>query len=161
MKCLTVCEPFASALIYGGKPIENRKRPLGHVGPLLIHAGKSLAWFEPETVAWLHERWPDCPSNPIAAMHKFKANMGKVIGMVWAGRGCWFNAGHMPGWWTDRHAEWGTGPYCIPCMGPTRVAPFDVRGQQGVFVVPALQLTDSVIQAADDLMQLATERGWE
>jgi hypothetical protein len=41
MKCLTVCQPWAWAIVYGPKRIENRTWPTSYRGPLLIHAGKS------------------------------------------------------------------------------------------------------------------------
>jgi hypothetical protein len=41
MKALSVCQPWAWAIIHGPKRIENRSRPTRHRGPLLIHASKS------------------------------------------------------------------------------------------------------------------------
>lgn len=43
MKCLTVRQPFAWAVAYGGKAVENRGQRMGHRGPLAIHAGVTLA----------------------------------------------------------------------------------------------------------------------
>lgn len=151
MYALTVCEPFASALIYGGKLIENRRRPIGMTGPLLIHAGKSLDWFAPEHTEWLHARWPDCPASPVAAMHKFKRNMGKVIGMLWAGRPLSRDV------LSPQQFRWGTGPVCIPCSFPAPVTPFNLRGQQGIFIVPAASLTQEIHDKADDIRMMAAE----
>jgi len=36
---LTVWQPWATALIWGGKDVENRRRPIGYRGRLWIHAG--------------------------------------------------------------------------------------------------------------------------
>lgn len=155
MKCLTVCEPFASAIVFGGKCIENRQRTIGHVGPLLIHAGKSLDWFSPEGIAWLHDRWDGCPANPVRAMHEFKPRMGKVIGMVYA---C---APANPDNLTELQRPWFTGPVGIPVLGASAIQiPFGVRGQQGVFTVPASELSDLVIELADDLCHVAAEGDW-
>ena len=39
MRALTVRQPWATAIIWGGKDIENRTRPTGYRGRLWIHAG--------------------------------------------------------------------------------------------------------------------------
>jgi hypothetical protein len=41
MKALSVCQPWAWAIVHGIKTIENRSRPTRHRGPLVIHASKS------------------------------------------------------------------------------------------------------------------------
>lgn len=43
MKALTVKQPWAWALIHGGKDVENRSRPTKYRGRLYIHAGKGWA----------------------------------------------------------------------------------------------------------------------
>jgi hypothetical protein len=55
MKCLTVAEPWATAIIRLGKSIENRAWPTRHRGPLLIHAGKSRRFYDAEDP----EEWPE------------------------------------------------------------------------------------------------------
>lgn len=45
MRALTVCQPWAWALIHGPKRIENRTWHTSYRGPLLIHAGKSKEWL--------------------------------------------------------------------------------------------------------------------
>lgn len=42
LRALTVRQPYAWAIAYGGKDVENRPRPLGFRGLLAIHAGKAL-----------------------------------------------------------------------------------------------------------------------
>lgn len=42
LRCLTVRQPWAWAITFGGKRIENRTRTTAHRGPVAIHAG--LAW---------------------------------------------------------------------------------------------------------------------
>jgi ASCH domain len=39
MRALTVKQPWAWAIAWGGKDIENRSRPTSYRGPLAIHAG--------------------------------------------------------------------------------------------------------------------------
>ena len=43
MKALTVRQPWAHAVLYLGKTIENRTWPTAHRGPLLIHAARRKA----------------------------------------------------------------------------------------------------------------------
>jgi len=42
MKALSVRQPWAWMIIYGGKNIENRSWNTGYRGPLLIHASKTV-----------------------------------------------------------------------------------------------------------------------
>ena len=53
MRCLTVRQPWAWAIVAGLKSIENRSRRTTHRGPLLIHAGISRSELKVQTV----ERW--------------------------------------------------------------------------------------------------------
>ena len=46
MKALTVCQPFASAIIKGLKKIEFRTWSTRYRGDLLIHAGSSDEWIK-------------------------------------------------------------------------------------------------------------------
>lgn len=43
MKALTVQQPWAWAIIHGGKDVENRTQAYQYRGPLAIHAGKRLS----------------------------------------------------------------------------------------------------------------------
>lgn len=47
MKALTVCQPWAWAIVHGPKRVENRTWGTPYRGPLLIHAGKSCNWLVP------------------------------------------------------------------------------------------------------------------
>lgn len=72
-RVLTVRQPWAWAIIHGGKDVENRSWPTKHRGPLLIHAGSA---FEPdgyETVKQLATQQPP-PAGEI--IH------GAIIGVV-------------------------------------------------------------------------------
>lgn len=46
MKCLSVRQPHAFAIVSGRKRVENRSWPTSYRGPLLIHAGLSLEGVE-------------------------------------------------------------------------------------------------------------------
>ena len=45
MKAITICQPWAHAIVHGGKRVENRCWSTSYRGPLLIHAGRSREWF--------------------------------------------------------------------------------------------------------------------
>ncbi|WP_374978123.1 hypothetical protein ACEYYH_10605 [Microbacterium trichothecenolyticum] len=50
---LTVRQPWAWALIHGGKDVENRSRSLGHYrGPVLIHAAKAFDEEARDRASW-------------------------------------------------------------------------------------------------------------
>jgi hypothetical protein len=46
MKALSVCQPWAWAIVTGLKKIENRSRPTRHRGPLVIHASRSRRYLK-------------------------------------------------------------------------------------------------------------------
>lgn len=45
LKALTICQPWAWAIVHDQKRVENRTWPARHRGPLALHAGKSDAWM--------------------------------------------------------------------------------------------------------------------
>lgn len=52
MKALSIRQPWADAIIWHGKDVENRDWPTRYRGPVLIHAAK--AWGEEERLTLLH-----------------------------------------------------------------------------------------------------------
>ena len=56
MKVLTVCQPWAWAIVHGPKTVENRHWATNYRGPLLIHAGKSRKFLRGgiDEIAGLH-----------------------------------------------------------------------------------------------------------
>jgi hypothetical protein len=42
MKALTVRQPWASLIMFGGKDIENRRRPISCRGRIAVHVGKRV-----------------------------------------------------------------------------------------------------------------------
>lgn len=156
MRCITVCEPFASALIYGGKDPENRKRALPIVGVTLIHAGKSTDWMTGPLCQWVHERWTLCPSSPLMALYKFRPRMGMVIGAVDFGSAYEFEQ-QDPG--AVRRTPWETGPACHPVVDRVAFAkPFPVRGMQGAFTVPAANIPILAMAEIEELAERVRRR---
>ena len=50
MKAITICQPWAYAICYRGKDVENRTWYTSYRGSLAIHAGKSRVWFTGEAL---------------------------------------------------------------------------------------------------------------
>jgi hypothetical protein len=112
MKALTVCQPWAWALIYGPKRIENRTWHTTYRGPLLIHAGKSVDWL----CDALNDGTP-VPRRDLV----FGAIIG-VVDLVACVR-------------PDRHPHdpFAEGPWCWVTTHPRPIAPIYCRGAQGLW----------------------------
>jgi hypothetical protein len=82
LRVLTVREPWATLIVTGSKPVENRAHYFGHRGPLLIHASSSLtrAYYE-ASCQWIllhvptHLRPAELPT-----FAECKKSCGKIIG---------------------------------------------------------------------------------
>lgn len=89
MRVLTVRQPWAWAIIAGGKDVENRVRNLAgdYRGPLAIHAGKvwdGTSFEKPEVVA-AHTRLRDTVdglSLPERELYQMDPGRGHIIGVV-------------------------------------------------------------------------------
>lgn len=90
MKALTVQQPYAWAIVHGGKTIENRTTLWKYRGPLAIHAG--ARWSERggrSPLVWdaLRDRY-GWPTGPVAAMRDPRPGFdairpdGIIIGVV-------------------------------------------------------------------------------
>jgi hypothetical protein len=152
VKALTVCEPMASALIFGGKDVENRQRLIGLRGVVIIQAGKSLSWYQPDICDWTHRRWKDCPANHVGAMHKFQRRHGMAIGLCYFGDPFKIRVDGPKGLpVVQPHSRWATGPVCYPVLGEIEIEPFPLCGSRGVFTVPAADIPAAVLEAAEQL----------
>jgi hypothetical protein len=83
LKVLSVRQPWAWALIFGGKDIENRSWSTKYRGPIVIHASKSLTkkeydWFVSYVVIKAEARQLNLIDIPRFA----ELERGKVIGTV-------------------------------------------------------------------------------
>jgi hypothetical protein len=72
-RVLTIRQPWAWAIIHGGKDVENRSWPTKHRGPLLIHAGSAFEADGYGTVEQLATRRPPATGEFIH---------GAIIGVV-------------------------------------------------------------------------------
>lgn len=119
MKCLSVRQPWAWAIIFGPKRIENRSRPTRHRGPLLIHVALSRAEF-----AKGRDDSSVLPGLPPVD----KLPFGQVIGLVDV-VDCLPLAATPPG-------PFAKGPWCWILADPRPVEPFPFRGALSLFNVP-------------------------
>jgi ASCH domain len=72
-RVLTIRQPWAWAIIHGGKDVENRSWFTNHRGPLLIHAGSA---FEPDGYEKVKQLASQPPPPPSDFVH------GAIIGVV-------------------------------------------------------------------------------
>jgi len=85
MRALTVRQPWAWAIVYGGKDVENRSRNIAgsYRGPVAIHAATSAAkWSDYKTAAALLGRSAVDLSNALRASDGALIDAGCVIGVV-------------------------------------------------------------------------------
>jgi hypothetical protein len=123
MKCLTVRQPWAWALVAGPKRVENRSWATAHRGPLLIHAGLSRA---ERAACRLVPGCPDFDGLPL----------GALVGAVRLDDCVRLDAltGGLFGGGLPAFAE---GPWCWLVSAPVALpAPVPWRGGRGVFDVP-------------------------
>jgi hypothetical protein len=80
-RCLSVCQPFATAIVLGLKPFENRTWGTSYRGPLLIHASRSLT-FMGRGMAWLEDlREVACQGLPRMPRGMLVGGTGSLLGM--------------------------------------------------------------------------------
>lgn len=128
MRALTVCQPYASAIISGSKDCENRTWNMRwHRGPLLIHASKSRSWLGED------ER-------------KDKSIIfGAILGVVEV-VDCLQLADYLHKYGND---VWGCfGPWCIRMERKRAfITPIPWKGERGLFYVP-----DDIVRSQMELV---------
>lgn len=119
MRAITVCQPWAWAIIEGRKLVENRNWPTQYRGVLAIHAGKSMQWFTGGNL-------PDGTPEPVVDSLIF----GAVIGTVEIYDCVRRNSAKVTG------NCWAEGPWCWLLRNQQKFdRPVFCRGQQGFFEV--------------------------
>jgi hypothetical protein len=122
MKALTVCQPYAEMIVRGVKPIENRTWPTGYRGELLIHAGKSQAWLDPDDIA----TYPTMKFGAVVGVAQLVACLNLEHPATWPAA-----YQHLA---THKHAN---GPWCwvLENVRPL-TEPLECRGAQGPWLPP-------------------------
>jgi hypothetical protein len=131
MRAFTVHRPWAWAIAYAGKDVENRdwdhRLPPGT--PIVIHAGKK---WDADGAAWIAEKFntvvppePDQPSGVIAT-----ATIGKCLPL------------------SQTFSPWATGELCWPLAEVRALAkPIPFRGQQKIFNIPDSVVTPDTLRS--------------
>ena len=118
VRVLTVRQPWAWAIIHGGKDVENRSWPTKHRGALLIHAGSAFERDGYETVKRLAAR-PPPPADEF--VHGAIIGVAELVDCV-----------------RDSNSEWavpGQWHWCLRSQGP--VESFPCSGKLGLWRPPA------------------------
>lgn len=142
MKTISIHQPWAWAILHGGKAVENRTWPTRYRGPLLIHASKSRESYERQDAGeWLQRYGVELPSWDSMAK-------GAIVGIVDL-VGCVNTNGEGQ---TDRQREWlaahpyTEGPWCWVLKNPRAFAePLSYRGAQSLFEVPDSLIANRLI----------------
>jgi len=124
MKALTICQPWASAIMTGIKKVENRKWRTNYTGPLAIHAGQSKEWYN-----WIEPDHPLCPLlRPLQPWDKLP--FGAILGVVEL-----ISADSIEDYNGD--CPFAFGPYCWIIENPRQFKkPIPWRGRQVLWNVP-------------------------
>jgi hypothetical protein len=146
MKALTICQPWAWAIVHGPKRIENRTWPTAYRGPLLIHAGMNRTWYTPI----LNDGSNVPPANALV--------YGALIGMATLVDCCRPDKLKEP-WHSSPFAE---GPICWALAEIRPFAhPLPMKGAQGLWNVPG-DLDDLVRELMPDAPRVACDGcGWK
>lgn len=126
MKALTVCQPYASMIVNGEKPIENRTRPTFYRGLIYVHAGKSREWVD--AIELMRTDISVLPVNRMA--------FGAVVGIARIIDCCRvqdIQAGRKhPELRYNAHLH---GPWCWILSGAASIGPWPWKGAQGLFEI--------------------------
>jgi hypothetical protein len=117
MKALSVCQPWAWAIVHGIKTVENRSRRTRHRGPLMIHASRSRRYLGDDYSELL-------PGLPPVEQLSFGALVG-VVEVV----DCLLLA-------EVEHDPLAVGPWCWILRRARLIRPVPFRGQVSMFSVP-------------------------
>jgi hypothetical protein len=128
MKALTVRQPWAWAIIYANKDIENRGWDILYRGDILIHAAKGCTKKE-----YLQAQ-EFCQSIGVSIPELNLLSRGQIIGVVTV-VGCQFSETGS-GWGMLQQFHWHL-------ANPREIKPISYIGQLGLFDVP-----DELVQEA-------------
>lgn len=122
LPALSVCQPWADAIVVGGKDIENRTWRTKYRGWLLIHASMSLTHIQDQYCRYINSLWPDCPVSAKEVLYNpTRFHRGAVIGAVRL-VDC-LDIAQCPG------RSWAFGPRCWVLADPVKFAtPYVMRG---------------------------------
>ena len=128
LKCLTIHQPFTSAIAVGSKRTENRSARVHLRGPVALHAGLSVDWSAPDH-AWLAAGMDPAERGMPGA--EFTLPLGSVIAVADL-TGCHWGNGRCCG-------EWGISGQWHWELSNVRplTEPVACRGGRGWWTLPA------------------------
>lgn len=124
IKALSIKQPWAGLVLASDKRVENRTWSSDYVGPLLIHAGKTVDDRIPEVIY----EYSGLYKMEVETMPEFKT--GAVVGIAWKGKCHRHGSGPAPTIWHDPGVVW----WPLDHVATFR-EPFAARGSQGLFEV--------------------------
>lgn len=139
LACLSVRQPWASLIVHGYKPWENRDWPCSYRGPLLIHAGKT--WKADEQAAYDELMRIALDHGDVrrqTVLFTSRVELGALVGVVDM-IDCVSREEHIDrgGRLYDGWREWFVGRYGYRLARPCVFKPMILyKGQQGLFRVP-------------------------
>lgn len=165
LRAITVRQPWAWAIVHGGKDVENRTRNIagGFRGPVAIHAGLAFddagTWEDGPCEDLLLDWFKDHPDDPATYPWRHR---GAVLGVV--------DLGEVHPDCTEDVIGWGPTPTCSPwaqshawhlCLSNSRQLsrPVPVRGRLGLWTLPDDVEAAVREQVAERLTAVAEARG--
>ena len=137
MKAITVKQPWASAIIWGGKDVENRTWSTKYRGPLAIHAGSgSFTDFDP--YKWIRLTVGPSVLGEIRQYHRVRGSVLGVVDLI----GCvreYDSPWAMPGCW-----HW------VLAYPRAFVSPLPMRGKLGLWTIPMVAHQIEALKTASD-----------
>jgi hypothetical protein len=115
MKAISIKQPWAWAIIYAGKDIENRTWGTKHRGRILIHASSTI---DRQGYLWLMERhWGRLPDPD-------QLETGGIIGAV-----------DIVGCVRQHPSRWFFGPFGFVLQNPISYSLVEMKGKLGIWEV--------------------------
>lgn len=126
MRCLSIRQPYAYAIIMGFKPVENRDWPTRVRGQVLIHAGKREEAEDVDGVLRMIAHQAGLALDVIKLDYQAHRHLGAIVG-----------AATITDCVTHMENDWFYGPYGFVMSDPRWGGPVTFRGALGFFDVPA------------------------
>jgi hypothetical protein len=122
MRALSIRQPWAHLIIFGGKDVENRTWKTDYRGPLLIHAAKGMTWREYEEACWFSMAECGCEYADLPNYKDLKR--GGIIGQV-----------DLVDCVMDSDSRWFGGPWGFVLANSKPVPFHPCKGSLGIFDV--------------------------
>lgn len=131
---LSVRQPWAWALLYGGKTIENRKWKTRYRGRIWIHASKRENRDDVEkAVRLVAQRW-NCDLHQANEHYCDHAQRGAILGSMTLTDCCRLDELDRSD--PVRSSLWAEGPWLWLVNDPVRCGPWLIPGQRGLWMPP-------------------------